>query len=45
MGLKYFKKLGVFKNSTDTNKFDGTSAWSYDWYRYLLIHEGVAYIK
>ena len=45
MSLKYFKKLGVFKNSTGTNKFDGNSAWSYNWYRYLLIHDGVAYIN
>lgn len=35
--LKFFPRLQVFKNSTGTNVFDGTTAKSYDWYTYAYV--------
>lgn len=34
--MKFYPRLGIFKNSTGVNTFDGTRAFSYDWYCYAL---------
>ena len=41
-GMKYFKRLGIYKNSTGSNYYDPQKqeAFSYDWWRYLQNIEG-----
>jgi len=36
-GLRFYPKLKVFKNSTNSNVFDGTVARSYRWYVYAIV--------
>lgn len=32
--MKYFKRLGVYKNSTGSNVIKGNAGFSYEWFKY-----------